>query len=54
MFADTCMVVSNLSAYGSRSVITDSGKAAFYLSSKGYNVSLVPRKIILERVAVSD
>jgi predicted aconitase len=54
LFADTCMVVSNLSAYASRSVITDSGKAAFYLSSKGYSVALMPRKLILERVTSGD
>ncbi|ABL78198.1 aconitase X catalytic domain-containing protein [Thermofilum pendens] len=48
LFADTCMVVSNLGAYASRSVATDSGKAAFYLASKGYSVALLPRRKLLE------
>lgn len=53
IFTDTCMVVSELSRYVGREVITDSGKAAFYLASQGYLVKLLPRGEAL-RYAIGD
>jgi len=50
VYADTCMVVSDLSRYAGRSVVTDSGKAAFYLASQGYAVRLVSRGELLKYV----
>lgn len=44
LLADTCMVVSPLSAYAGGEVVTDSGKAAFYLRAQGYRVTLMPRR----------
>ena len=50
VYTDTCMVVSDLSRYAGKSVLTDSGKAAFYLASQGYAVRLVPRGELLKYV----
>jgi len=52
VFADTCMVVGNLEAMGVKSCVTDSAKAAFYLSSRGFRVAVKPRGEAL-RLAVS-
>jgi len=51
VFADTCMVVSPLSMYAGREVVTDSGKAAFYLKAQGYKVVLKSRREALEYAA---
>lgn len=48
LFTDTCMVVSELSRYAGRELVTDSGKAAFYLASQGYLVRLLSRREALE------
>ncbi|MEZ0345998.1 MAG: aconitase X catalytic domain-containing protein [Infirmifilum sp.] len=48
VFADTCMVVSPLSRYAGTSIVTDSGKAAFYLKAQGYDVTLMPRQRALD------
>ncbi|MGC9107104.1 MAG: aconitase X catalytic domain-containing protein [Infirmifilum sp.] len=48
VFADTCMVVSPLNIYAGKEVITDSGKAAFYLKAQGYKVKLVSRQKAIE------
>uniref|UniRef100_A0A7J3X8V7 Phosphomevalonate dehydratase large subunit n=1 Tax=Thermofilum pendens TaxID=2269 RepID=A0A7J3X8V7_THEPE len=50
VYADTCMVVSDLPKYAGRSVVTDSGKAAFYLASQGNAVRLVSRGELLRYV----
>jgi len=41
VYNDTCMVVCDLKAMGIESVIVDSAKAAYYLSSQGYEVQLM-------------
>lgn len=51
VYSDTCMVVGNLSALGVRRCATDSAKAAYYLSSQGYEVMLMPRELLLEFVS---
>lgn len=51
VYSDTCMVVGNLSALGVHRCATDSAKAAYYLSSQGYKVALMPREALLEYVA---
>lgn len=53
IYTDTCMVVSDLSRYAGREVVTDSGKAAFYLASQGYAVRLTSREKAL-RYAVGE
>jgi len=50
VYADTCMVVGNLSALGIRRCATDSAKAAYYLSNQGYEVVLAPRDSLLKAV----
>ena len=54
VYADTCMVVGNLSALGVRRCATDSAKAAFYLSNQGYEVVLAPRDFLLKAVLSSQ
>jgi len=44
VYADTCMVVSELSKMGIYTAVVDSAKAAYYLSSQGYEVELVSRE----------
>ncbi|RLE76914.1 MAG: hypothetical protein DRJ44_03245 [Thermoprotei archaeon] len=51
IYADTCMVVSEIANLGLKNVAVDSAKAAYYLTSQGYNVSLLNRKDILESVS---
>ncbi len=51
VFADTCMVVSPLSGYAGEEVVTDSGKAAFYLKAQGYKVALKTRREALAYAA---
>lgn len=51
VLADTCMVVGDLAALGVRKCATDSAKAAYYLSSQGYKVALMPRDALLEALA---
>lgn len=48
LFADTCMVVSPLHKYAGSEILTDSGKAAFYLKAQGFKVTLTSRKKALE------
>jgi len=50
VYADTCMVVGNLAALGVRRCITDSAKAAYYLSNQGYEVALAPRDAVLNAI----
>lgn len=52
VYADTCMVVSDLRRMGVESCATDSAKAAYYLTNQGYRVWLAPRETLLE--ALSD
>lgn len=48
--ADTCIVVAPIEYMGLKKVITDSAKAAYYLSSKGVKTTVLPRKKILEEI----
>lgn len=41
VYNDTCMVVCDLKAMGIERVVVDSAKAAYYLSSQGYDVQLM-------------
>ncbi|RLE70036.1 MAG: hypothetical protein DRJ43_02875 [Thermoprotei archaeon] len=50
VYADTCMVVSDLRGMGVKSCATDSAKAAYYLSGQGYRVLLAPRESLLRSV----
>jgi len=47
IYNDTCMVVCDLKAMGIERVIVDSAKAAYYLTSQGYEVQLMPFNEIL-------
>ncbi|OYT63051.1 MAG: hypothetical protein B6U69_00065 [Thermofilum sp. ex4484_15] len=47
LYFDTCMVVCPLRYMNIRSVATDSAKAAYYLSSQGVKVLLLPRRRLL-------
>jgi len=44
----TCLVVAPLENLDIKRIITDSAKAAYYLSSQGLEVSIVPREVILK------
>ena len=46
----TCIVVAPLEYLGIKSIVTDSSKAAYYLSSQGLRVKLMSREKILEKV----
>ncbi|MCS7104695.1 MAG: aconitase X catalytic domain-containing protein [Thermofilaceae archaeon] len=48
VYADTCMVVGDLSTLGLRSCATDSAKAAYYLTNQGYVVYLASRNELLD------
>ncbi len=48
VYYDTCMVVSDLRRYVSNSIVTDSAKAAYYLSSQGYSVKIMSRQSALK------
>ncbi|MEM1509424.1 MAG: aconitase X catalytic domain-containing protein [Thermofilaceae archaeon] len=50
IYADTCMVVCDLRRMGIFSCSTDSAKAAYYLSSQGYSVSLIPREVLIDNI----
>lgn len=50
VYTDTCMVVCDLRRMGIFSCSTDSAKAAHYLSSQGYVVSLVPREVLIDSI----
>ncbi|RLE63648.1 MAG: hypothetical protein DRJ47_09200 [Thermoprotei archaeon] len=47
ILSDTCIVVSPIEYMNVKHVVTDSAKAAYYLSNKGLDVTLLPRKTIL-------
>jgi len=53
VYFDTCMVVADLKSMGVDKPLVDSAKAAYYLSSQGYDVRLFSRKDIL-RVFYGD
>ncbi len=46
VYYDTCMVVADLKAMGVDEVLVDSAKAAYYLSTQGFNVGLFLRSDI--------
>jgi len=50
IYTDTCMVVSNLRSMGINRCMVDSVKAAYYLSSQGYEVTLKSRDEILKYI----
>lgn len=50
VFRDTCMVVADLKQMGVEYIITDSAKAAYYLTSQGYKVKLSSWEEILRGV----
>ncbi len=50
VYTDTCMVVCDLRRMGILSCSTDSAKAAYYLSSQGYAVSLAPREVLMSNL----
>jgi len=47
ILADMCLVVAPLREMGYNKIVTDSAKAAHYLSAMGIEVKYVPRNIIL-------
>ena len=52
IFADTCMVVSPVVRENYKNILTNSAKAAFYLTREGTNkVSLLSLSEIIERVS---
>ncbi len=51
IYADTCMVVSDLNRLGVKSVALDSAKAAYYLTAQGYETVLLTREEILKKVS---
>jgi len=52
IFTDTCMVVSPVVRENYTNILTNSAKAAFYLTRKGTNkVSLLSLSEIIERVS---
>ncbi len=48
VYADTCMVVSDIGRMGVRRLALDSAKAAYYLTAQGYEVVLLDREEILK------
>jgi len=48
VLSGTCLIVTPLEYLGIKKIITDSAKAAYYLSSQGIKVALVPREEIIK------
>ncbi len=48
VYYDTCMVVADLRKMNIHNIIVDSAKAAYYLSTQGYNVRLMTLEEVLE------
>jgi len=51
IYADTCMVVSDISKMSIRRLALDSAKAAYYLTAQGYKVTFLDREEILRIVS---
>ncbi len=47
VYKDTCIVVADLRSLGVKNIVVDSAKAAYYLSTQGYKVKLLPLDSIL-------